>query len=80
MTIDNIKTKLIEVIKEDIDEIPEDTSVDLQEAGILDSLVVMNLISYIEDDLHIQFLPEHITKSNFKSIDSIANLIIGYMK
>lgn len=58
---------------DDISIIQHDT--DLIEAGILDSLLMVMLISHCEEHCGIDIDPEDLTEDNFRSLESIANYI-----
>ena len=53
-----------------------DNNTDLIETGIIDSMGIIDLVSYLEETLGISFLDEDITIENFGSID----LILDYLK
>lgn len=48
---------------------------DLLEQGIVDSLGLMKLIVYMEETFRIKISDEDIIPENFKSLNSMANLI-----
>lgn len=49
-------------------------------SGLLDSMGVIELISYLEMNTGIEIDPEDISEDNFKSIDAIAALIARIKK
>ncbi len=55
------------------EEIPND--LDLLQSGILDSLAVLRLVAFIEDQFDIALDPDEIDPENFKSINSMNHLI-----
>jgi acyl carrier protein len=55
-----------------------DISSDLFELGILDSLNIIILISYIADELKINIPNNELIIQNFQSIESIYNLVLRY--
>ncbi len=76
MDVKKIKSIITEVVSDCVDSgIPDDTSFDLREAGILDSLSMMNIMSSLESEFDIEFAPEDMTKDNFLSVDTMCNLV-----
>lgn len=59
----------------DIDpaDLPED--LDLIESGIIDSLGVLKLVAFLEDELGLAIAPEELDVDLYKSLDSINSLI-----
>jgi acyl carrier protein len=49
---------------------------DLQQAGILDSFSTMALIAHLEQTFQVQLEPADVTAETFRSLDSIARLIL----
>ena len=45
----------------------------LFESGIMDSYKVLELIAYVENELHVRIPDEEITLENFRSIKAITN-------
>ncbi|MBO6179164.1 MAG: hypothetical protein J6O04_08325 [Selenomonadaceae bacterium] len=68
--------KIIGVLRDFNYSVPEDTSVDLLGAGVLDSFDMVNIIAGIEGTFNIEIAPEDITPTNFDSIDHMSNLLI----
>ncbi len=48
---------------------------DLLSDGLLDSISVMRLIAFIEEDLSIKIPPQDLTIENFISVDAISNYL-----
>jgi methoxymalonate biosynthesis acyl carrier protein len=48
---------------------------DLMRLGILDSLQIMELISFLEEQFGILIDPEHMTTDNFSTIQHISALV-----
>lgn len=48
---------------------------DLLTSGIVDSIGIMQLISFVEKEFGVKVPPEDMTLENFLSIDAIANYI-----
>jgi acyl carrier protein len=64
------------------EDILEDPSVlsngtDLIDAGIIDSLLLVMLVSYCEDRFDCVLEPHELTEDNFRSLDKIAAYIQG---
>lgn len=53
-----------------------DENEDLLASGILDSLAILQLVAYIDQELGIQVPDEDVVYDNFKSINAIA----GYLQ
>ena len=71
-----MKEQIISLVREYSNhEIPEDTSFNLIEAGLLDSLAMMNLVAVFEDEFDIELDAEDISKSNFCTVDAMVELI-----
>ena len=49
-------------------------NIDLIESGLLDSLAFINLLTELED-IGITIYPTQVDKNNFRTVDSIINLI-----
>ena len=48
---------------------------DLLEEGVIDSLGLMVLVEYLQQQRAIEFDPEEIVHANFRTIESIADLV-----
>jgi acyl carrier protein len=48
---------------------------DLLSAGIIDSLGVLQLVAFIEDQFNIQMPDEDVVLENFQSVNSLANYL-----
>ncbi len=75
------KTALIEDIKNEImrnrnARLAEDQ--DLLSAGILDSLGILQLVSFIDQSFGIQVPDEDVVYDNFKSINSLVDYLSNY--
>ena len=49
-----------------------DTDTDLIEAGVMDSLLMVMLVSFYEDELGIEVDPEELTEDNFRSLERMS--------
>jgi acyl carrier protein len=54
-----------------------DDTTDLQEAGVLDSFGILTLFGFLEQKFGVQLDPGDINPENFRSMDSIAKLVIA---
>jgi acyl carrier protein len=54
-----------------------DDETDLQQTGILDSFSTLALIAYLESTFHIRLDPTDINSESFRTVDSIAHLVLG---
>jgi acyl carrier protein len=52
----------------------------LFEEGIFDSMSMINLISYLEEDFSIKVYDSELDAENFESIDAIASFLEGKLK
>lgn len=79
MQVDTKLIKLIEFVKKDlargkgVTELSE--ADDLVEAEVMDSLGIMKLILFLEENFGIKIADEDLTLENFRSIDTIYSLI-----
>lgn len=67
--------KFKEILNEVNPEILENEDVDLVEEGVLDSLLIMMLVSKLEAAFSCYFDPDDITPENFESVEAIWNLV-----
>lgn len=75
----DIEVKVREIMSDFVDDIPEDVEFDLVESGLIDSMMVMNLLTTIEDEFDFEVDVKDISKNNFKSISSIVQMIQKYV-
>ena len=47
----------------------------LIESGLLDSLIVLEVVGYLEAEFGVEFRPEHITLENFETVVAIESLV-----
>jgi acyl carrier protein len=52
----------------------------LTEAGIIDSLGIFRLVSFLEEAFQLPVADEDITHENFRSIDAIRDYVIAHQK
>jgi acyl carrier protein len=60
-------------------EVPLGNDEQLVESGIIDSMGVMTLLSFLEDKFSIQIAGEDLMPENFSSINTISNLVERYI-
>lgn len=53
-----------------------DDDTDLQGTGILDSFSTLSLVAFIDDAFRVQLDPVDITAETFKSVTTIAELVV----
>ena len=53
------------------------TDTDLLDEGLLDSLLLVDLIFQVEDRYGIKLGSDHVSPSNFRNVSSIVNLVLG---
>lgn len=68
---DYVRSEIIQNVA--VEDIAEDDS--LIEAGIIDSLGIQKLLSFIETNFSIRFSDDDIVPENFESVRSITELI-----
>jgi phosphopantetheine attachment domain protein len=74
-----MKEKIREIVNEFANkELPDETSAELIESGYIDSLGIFSILSGLEDEFGIEIEAEDISKSNFGSIDSMADMVLKY--
>lgn len=67
-------------ILDDIDEDIRDYDGDnLFDAGLIDSLVVIDLVAELNDEFNINITAKHIIEENFKTVDNIVTLVESLM-
>ena len=67
-------------ILDDIDEdIRDYDGYNLFDAGLIDSLVVIDLVAELNDELNINITAKHIIEENFKTVDNIVTLVESLM-
>lgn len=76
----DIKKTVIEVVKEFTETVPEETNANLIESGIVDSLMVMNILTSLEDEFDFEVEVQDISKNNFESIDRMTEMVSHYIE
>ena len=75
------KTALIEFVKNEVmrnKNAKLDENEDLLSAGILDSLAILQLVAYIEDQFGIKVPDEDVVFENFQSINALTSYLENY--
>ncbi|MBR5931597.1 MAG: acyl carrier protein [Lachnospiraceae bacterium] len=70
-----MREKVLAILKEVNEEIPEYEGEGLLEDGIIASLDVIEIVSALEDEFGIVIAARNITKENFATVDSICALV-----
>ena len=74
----DLKTQILAYIQEelayDLDSTLEANS-ELLESGLLDSMAAVQLVSFCEDELNANFLPDDLTIENFNTVNAVVALI-----
>ena len=55
------------------------SSTDLLDSGLLDSLLLMDLIFHIEELYGVRFESDHVNPANFRTIAAIVNLVLDQL-
>lgn len=75
-----MKDRIMDLVRGYIDDLPNDTNINLIETGLLDSLSMLSIMSSLESEFDIEIDSNDISKENFKSIDSMKTLVQRYIK
>jgi acyl carrier protein len=70
-----IKQYIIDEYVPDASQTSITDDMDLLENGIVDSLAVLKLVAFIEDNFDVTLQPEEIDPDNLKSVNAINDLI-----
>ena len=74
-----MRERVREVLEENFPDIDFESSDELVDDGIIDSLSIVGMISALSDEFDVELPYEEIVPENFNSLDSIAELIEKYM-
>ena len=74
-----MKEKILSILEDIDEEIVEYDGENLIEAGIIDSLIIMEILNDIEDILKVHIAPEDIIQKNFETKDAIVSLVEKYV-
>ena len=77
MTSESIVFAIKAFLAKEIPELPDplDSSMDLFAAGVIDSLLILMLVAFLEDTFEVELDHEDLTEDNFRSMDSMAGMI-----
>lgn len=75
MNKDIVKNIILASFEELGNEEPIEDEMDLLDAGIMDSLTIMFLISELEENLNVHIPMHEVTEESFKSVRSIIDYI-----
>ena len=73
-----MRSKVIEILKNEMPEIDFEISETLVDDGYLDSFAVVKILDIFSREFNIQFDIDKITQDDFNSIDDMVNLIKKY--
>jgi acyl carrier protein len=74
-TVD-IENKLIDYFKEKVDTVVDSDTLLLEEK-VIDSMGVIELVTFLEATYGVEFTDDDLTVDNFKTIGSISDLIVS---
>ncbi len=74
-----MRERVKEILEENFPDIDFESSDELVDDGIIDSLSIVGMISALSDEFDVSLPYEEIVPENFNSLDSIAELIEKYM-
>jgi acyl carrier protein len=75
MTDVSIKQSLLQFFRDRFDVEPPSTDTDLIEAGILDSLMLIELVVYIEEQFQVATELDDLEMDNFLTVDDMARFV-----
>lgn len=74
-----MKKKLLDLLKTISPKIPDDTSFNLLEGDVLDSLDIIRIVAAIEKEFNVKINTYDITPEHFESVNEIAKLLHSYV-
>lgn len=69
------KDKVVLLLQDINEDIPNDITINLLEEGIIDSFDIANIVASLEVEFNIEFDAEDIVPENFCSVEKIINLL-----
>lgn len=69
------KDKVLLLLQDINEDIPNDITINLLEEGIIDSFDIANIVASLEVEFNIEFDAEDIVPENFCSVEKIINLL-----
>lgn len=76
--MEDIKSKIIEILNEIIPDVDNDTlenNKELVHSGVLNSFSIVMLISELSDAFDIEISPQEIVYENFDSLDGLTKMV-----
>lgn len=77
--MNEIQEKVLKIIREINNKVPEGIDIDLLSNGYLDSFSLANLVVELEEAFAIEISGEDIVPENFRTIEKIADMIDSYL-
>mgnify|MGYP006211201545 CR=1 FL=1 len=74
MEINEINKKIIEYFNRQGESV--DIEINIFESGIIDSMGIIDLVCYIEEEMEIELNQDFMKKENFESISTISNCLL----
>ncbi len=75
-----MEEKILEILTDVNEEIPSYIGENLFDAGLLDSLQVVDLVADLEDTFDIDIDAKYVVEENFKTKEAIINLVKTIME
>lgn len=77
--MNEIQEKVLKIIREINNKVPEGVDIDLLSNGYLDSFSLANLVVELEEAFVIELNGEDIVPENFRTIENISTMINRYL-
>lgn len=77
--MNEIQEKVLKIIREINNKVPEGIDIDLLSNGYFDSFSLANLVVELEEAFAIEISGEDIVPENFRTIEKIADMIDSYL-
>lgn len=77
--MNEIQEKVLKIIREINNKVPEGIDIDLLSNGYLDSFSLANLVVELEEAFVIELNGEDIVPENFRTIKNISDMINSYL-
>ena len=73
----DIHKQVLEFLAEEVDLAPDDLTAEtsLVNSGLVDSMVVLNMVQFIEETFDLELEAEQVTVENFDSVAAIVALV-----
>jgi len=75
-----MEERILEILKNVNEEIVEYDGDNLYDAGIIDSMMVIDIVSDLEDELGIEIDAELVIAENFANKDTIVKFVLGIIE